>query len=434
MRPRDSALAAGSGCGCVANFRLGLDLIILTAYSRRTSTSADYRTKFMIDAQPGQAPARRPEDCGQVSLVLQGGGALGAYQGGVYQAMHERGMEPDWIIGTSIGAINAALIAGNAPDNRLSALKKFWLRVQQTPATAAAGAVAWAFPQNPFATPETISTFLNGVQGFFEPNVAALVSGPQADLGPDKASYYSAEPLRNSLRELVSLDWLNKNAPRITVGATNVKLGEMRYFDSRDRLVGLEHILASGALPPALPPVEVDGEYYWDGGVVSNTPLEAVFDDEMRQSGLVFTVQVWNRRGDIPQSILQVLNREKDIHYASRTESQILRQKQIHKLRHIITELTSRLTGEQHSDGAVAELSAYGCLTQMHIILLQAPSLAHETYLKDIDFTEKGIQARWEAGYRDTTALLERAPWLEPCDPLEGVILHQFPPVTLSGL
>ena len=365
---------------------------------------------------------------GQVTLVLQGGGALGAYQGGVYQAMHERGMEPDWVIGTSIGAVNASLIAGNIPEKRLDALKGFWDRVGQDTSAASANALAWAFPLNPFGTPETVSTLLAGVPGFFEPNLASIFGGPQSRLGIEKAAYYSTEPLRRTLLELVDFEQLNKRSPRITVGAASVRLGIMRYFDSRDRPLRVEHILASGALPPAFPPVEVDGEYYWDGGVLSNTPIEAVFDDSMRQNGLVFTVQVWNRRGEYPQSILEVLNREKDVQYASRTESQILRQKQIHKLRHIITELASHLPDEVQKNGTIGELAAYGCLTQIHVVLLQAPALAHETYLKDIDFTGKGIRTRWETGYKDTVKLLDRAPWLDPCDPHEGVILHQFPP------
>jgi NTE family protein len=381
-----------------------------------------------MDARSPSKPREIARDLGQITLVLQGGGALGAYQGGVYQALHERGIEPGWVIGTSIGAINASLIAGNVPERRLDALKSFWHRVEQNGATAPTSVPIWAFPLNPFPTPEMVSTILAGVPGFFEPNLTSFLSGPQARLGIDKAAYYSTEPLRKTLSELVDLEQLNKQSPRITVGAAHVRLGVMHYFDSRDRPLCVEHILASGALPPAFPPVEVDGDYYWDGGVLSNTPIEAVFDDSERQSGLVLTVQVWNRRGDYPQSILQVLNREKDIQYASRTESQILRQKQIHKLRHIITELASQLPEEVQKDRAIGELASYGCLTQMHVILLQAPALAHETYLKDIDFTEKGIRTRWEAGYRNTNGLLDRAPWLDPCDPHEGVILHQFPP------
>jgi NTE family protein len=386
-----------------------------------------------MNASP-ETKQREARELGQITLVLQGGGALGSYQGGVYQAMHERGVEPDWVIGTSIGAINAALIAGNVPEKRVTALKTFWHRLEQVGSAAMGSALVWPFPPDPFPSAETVSTLLAGVPGFFEPNLASFFGGPQAPLGVDKAAYYSTAPLRRTLLELADFEQLNKRSPRITVGAANLRLGVMRYFDSRDRPLRVEHILASGALPPAFPPIEVDGEYYWDGGVLSNTPIEAVFDDNMRESGLVFTVQVWNRRGEYPQSILQVLNREKDIQYASRTESQILRQKQIHKLRHIISELTSRLPEEVQKDSMIGELASYGCLTQMHVILLQAPALAHETYLKDIDFTEKGIHARWEAGYKDTNRLLDRAPWLDPCDPHEGVILHQFPPPPRENL
>ena len=363
---------------------------------------------------------------GQVALVLQGGGALGAYQGGVYQALHESEVEPDWLVGTSIGAINASLIAGNAPEHRLSALRTFWDRVEHD----GSAFPACVFQGNPYASADNVATILSGVPGFFEPNLTNIYGDPKARIAIDHTSYYSIAPLKKTLLELVDPERFKSERPRITVGAANVRLGIMHYFDSLNMPLGIQHILASGALPPAFPPVEVDGEYFWDGGVLSNTPIEAVFDDMKRRSGLIFTVQVWNQRGEHPRSILQVFNREKDMQYASRTESQIMRQKQIHKLRHVISELANHLPDEMRKNGAVDELCSYGCLTQMHVVLLQAPALAQETYLKDIDFTTKGIRARWDAGYRDTKQALEQAPWLKACDPHEGVIVHYFPPGT----
>ncbi len=368
------------------------------------------------------------EERGQITLVLQGGGALGAYQGGVYQALHERGMEPDWVIGTSIGAVNAGLIAGNAPEKRLTALQDFWKGIEQHSAPAPlSNALSWAFAANPFASPDTLSAVFAGIPGFFEPNLPSLLGGPQSPAGIENASYYSTAPLRKTLLGLIDFELLNKQAPRITVGAANVHLGTMKYFDSRDVTLGVDHILASGALPPAFPAIKTSGDYYWDGGVVSNTPLEAVFDDRNRKSGVVFSVEVWQRTGPFPQSIFDVLKREKDIQYASRLETQTLRQKQIHKLRHIIMQLSAHLPEERRENAMVKELVSYGCATRMHVVQLQAPALENETYLKDIDFSAKGIHARWQAGYQNTAAILGRAPWREPCDPLDGVILHNFP-------
>ena len=210
---------------------------------------------------------------GQVVLVLQGGGALGAYQAGVYQALHEAGIEPDWIIGTSIGAINASLIAGNAPENRLSRLREFWKRMEQRP--------IWRFPVAFPGFNEKLSywsTVSNGIPGFFKPNSLAH-AGADYPLGADRAGYYSTEPLEQTLRELVDFDLVNRCAPRLTVGAAHVRTSQMRYFDSRDCELGVKHVMASGALPPAFPAIRIDGELYWDGGILSNTPTEAVFDE-----------------------------------------------------------------------------------------------------------------------------------------------------------
>jgi NTE family protein len=358
-------------------------------------------------------------DLGQITLLLQGGGALGAYQGGVYQAMHERALEPAWVIGTSIGAINAALIAGNAPEQRLGAVREFWKRIERKSIPN-----PWAgFVGNSRHAQDTLATYVFGVPGFFEPNLNRFI--PQAN-SVEKAALFSTAPLRKTLSELVDIDRLNSNRPRLTVGATNIQNGVMHYFDSRDMRLDLDHVLASGALPPSFPPVEIDGEYYWDGGVVSNTPIEAVFDDRARRSGLVFAVHLWNRRGPTPGSVQQAWNRLKEIQMSSRTETHIARQKQLHKLRHIIRELAERMPKEHREEYMTKELLSYGCLTRMHVILLQAPALPQEEAdSKDIDFTEEAIEARWRAGYDQTARMIEKAPWLESYDPLEGVILHE---------
>jgi len=370
-------------------------------------------------AAPKGARGSRPVNAnGQVVLVLQGGGALGAYQVGVYEALHDAGIEPDWVIGTSIGAINAALIAGNARDERIDRLNAFWSHVE-SPATLA-GPLDWLGIGNFVAN---MTTVMHGIPAFFEPNLAAL-RGARANVGVEQAAYYSTEPLRRTLGELVDFDSLRRGGMRLTVGAVNASTGAMRYFDSGKETLAVEHVMASGALPPAFPAIRIDGHPYWDGGIYSNTPIEAVLDDNPRRSSLIFAVNVWHQTGPEPESIWQVMGRQKDIQYASRADSHIARQKQIHRLRHVIRELAKQLPAGKQGDAYVKELAAWGCSTTMHVAHLVAPRLEGEDHTKDIDFTRAGVHARREAGYADTMRMIERSPWHEPTDPIEGVIEH----------
>ncbi|RXH03326.1 MULTISPECIES: patatin-like phospholipase family protein [Bradyrhizobium] len=356
---------------------------------------------------------------GQVVLVLQGGGALGSYQAGVYQALHEAGIEPDWIIGTSIGAINASLIAGNAPRQRLARLREFWKRMEQNPIWN----LRTAFPG--FNEKLTYwSTVTNGIPGFFRPNPLAH-AGDSFPLGADHAGFYSTAPLEKTLLELVDFSLVNRCSPRLTVGAAHVRTSQMRYFDSRDGDLSVKHVMASGALPPAFPAVRIDGELYWDGGILSNTPTEAVFDDNPRKDSLIFAVHLWNPVGAEPTTMAEVLNRHKDVQYSSRIASQIARQQQAHRLRHVINQLAARLPERERSDPAVRELTSHGCPTRMHVVRLLAPQLDRESHTKDIDFSPSGIMQRWDAGYAHTRSVLARKPWIGEFDPLAGVVLHE---------
>ena len=361
---------------------------------------------------------------GQIVLVLQGGGALGAYQVGVYQAMHEAGIEPDWVIGTSIGAINAALIAGNAPEDRLEKLSAFWESVEwRSPWSFATGVHApLAAPLvNPLANAQMVTY---GVAGFFQPRPASWF-GLQTPLGVEHAAYYDTSPLQATLDSLVDFDRIRQNATRLTVGAVNARTGAMRYFDSRDEELNALHVMASGALPPAFGAIRIDGQPYWDGGIYSNTPIEAVLDDKPRLSSTIFSVHLWNPSGSEPESIWQVMGRQKEIQYASRASSHIMRQQQLHHMRHIIGELVAKLPERERQSADVKELAAWGCRTTMHIVRLLAPRLECEDHTKDIDFTPGGIHQRWEAGYADARDAIARAPWTGPVDPLEGVVLHE---------
>lgn len=364
-----------------------------------------------------EARAQQVQDR-QVVLVLQGGGALGAYHAGVYHALHEHGIEPDWIIGTSIGAINASLIAGNPRHQRLDALKTFWQRMAYKPPF---GVPAWT------GLPDTLAywkTLLRGIPDFFEPNPGAFL-GTHVPLGEEDAGFYSIKPLERTLLELVDFNLVNSCKPRLTVGAAHVRTSAMRYFDSRDGALDIKHILASGALPPAFPAVRIDGELYWDGGILSNTPTEAIFDDNPRKNSLIFAAHLWNPVGNEPRTIWEVLNRQKDIQYSSRVASHILRQRQLHRLRHIINDLAQLLPDDVRRRPEVRELTAYGCPTTMHVVRLLAPQIENENHTKDVDFSPSSLRQRWEAGYANTARALEQAPWESEFDPLEGVILHE---------
>ena len=376
-------------------------------HSERASRSANYAVR------DHQLP-------GRVVLVLQGGGALGAYQVGVYEALHDAGIEPEWIIGTSIGAINGALIAGNELGNRIERLLAFWDQVEQR--SFAAGAWDALGMGNAWST---IATVLGGIPSFFRPNPLAF-HGNRAAVGIEQAAYYSTAPLRRTLAELVDFGQINeKRGTRLTVGAVNVNSGVMTYFDSRTTRMEADHVMASGALPPAFGAVRIGGEPYWDGGIYSNTPIEAVLDDNPRRDSLIFAVNVWHQTGDEPQSIQQVLVRQKDIQFASRADSHIARQKQIHRLRHVIRELSKELPRAKLTQAHVKELAAWGCGTTVHVAHLVAPRVEGEDHSKDIDFSTRGIGARRQAGYADTLRMIERSPWQAQCDPIEGVIEHR---------
>lgn len=380
-------------------------------------------TARVLDTQTSSASSAQPAIKEQIVLVLQGGGALGAYQAGVYQALMEGGIEPQWVVGTSIGAINGALIAGNAPENRIARLQEFWDGVCRKSSLDQLWPQSWqsAVFGNTMAN---FSTIMSGIPSFFVPNSQA-VWGPTFPLGVDRAAYYSTDPLKATLDRLVDFDWLNRRHVRLSVGAVNVRTSELRYFDSQSMALAPAHIMASGALPPAFPAVTIEGESYWDGGIYSNTPIEIVLDDIPRRNSLIFSVNVWQPAGPLPQTIQQVMARQKDIQFASRCKSHVARQAQLHRLRHVVRELARRLPAEQRADPVVQDLTEYGCGTLMHLVRLLSPRLDGEDHTKDIDFTRTGIERRWEAGYDHARKVLAARPWEREADMLAGIVIHE---------
>ena len=348
---------------------------------------------------------------GQVVLVMQGGGAPGCYQAGVYQAMHEAGIEPDWVVGTSIGAINGAIIAGNKTVDRLTRLRELWSSLE-----------GW------FAGPwGSFTTLLAGQPGFFSPN-PAVAWGVETMVGIERAALYSIDPLKKLLPKLVDFDLINSAKPRLTLGLVSVRSGQMRYFDSREGAIGLDHVLGSSAIPPSFPAVRLDGEAYWDGGIYSNTPVEVVFDDNPRRSSIVFAVQIWQTRSSEPDSIAQVFMRQKDILFGSRSRSHIARHAQLHRMRHVVRELYKMLPEERRNTPEAKALAAYGCATVMHLLEINARPIDGESNMRDFDFSKAAIRTRWQAGYEDARGMIARRPWENPVDPLVGVAVYTSDP------
>ena len=296
----------------------------------------------------------RPSGFESVALLLQGGGALGAYQAGVYEALAEEGIHPNWVAGISIGAINCAIIAGNQPEKRVERLRQFWELVTTDGFGDRAGGRGLAMPLEPLkmiqgdlarSVLSNISagmTMFRGVPGFFSPRFPSPWAYPTGT--PAATSFYDMDLLRHTLESLVDFDRINAGGGmRMSIGAVNVQSGNFAYFDTRTHVIQPKHIMASGALPPAFSAVEIDGEHYWDGGVVSNTPLQWVLDNVPRQDTLAFQVDLWNARGELPGNVGQVETRRKEIQYSSRTRAGTDYFKYAQRMRNAVASLLEKL-------------------------------------------------------------------------------------------
>jgi NTE family protein len=359
------------------------------------------------------APVTTPARAKPV-LVLQGGGALGSYQAGAYQALCHHDFEPEWIAGISIGAINAAIIAGNPREKRVTRLKEFWEMVSAP------------VPWNPVTKSERARSYFNetsaaliatfGVPGFFTPRFPPAPLWPHGS--PQSQSYYDTAPLRTTLEHLVDFDRINDLQTRLSVGAVSVTSGNFRYFDNFEfkklgKKIGPEHIMASGALPPGFPSIEIEGEHYWDGGIASNTPLDYVLDEETKKDLLIFQVDLFSARGPLPASLLEAAEREKDIRYSSRTRMNTDKNKQIHNARKALRELITKLPDDLQNDPSVEllrEAAKENTVTVVHLIYR---SKNYESSSKDYDFSHVGMVEHWGAGVRDVHLSMRHEDWLE---------------------
>jgi NTE family protein len=371
----------------------------------------------LVQSEDGQC---RPQGCQRIALVLQGGGALGAYQAGVYQALHEHGLEPDWVSGVSIGGINAALIAGNTQENRLKRLQEFWNLVSREDLGR------FIHAQEGFERAHTLGssllTLLHGQPGFFTPRHINPWLNPHG--GEEATSFYDTTPLKKTLLKLVDFELLNEGPILFAAGAVNVASGNFIYFDNRYTVIEPEHIMASGALPPALPMVEINNSYFWDGGIVSNTPLGHLLDREDRLNSLVIQIDLLSARGKIPTDMHEVLARYKDIMYSSRTRANTDHYKRLRHWQNVARAALEQIPAQERTaeqEKTYHDLLTLPDITLLHLIYQQKP---HEGHTKHFDFSKRAMKAHWEAGYRDTTPLFEHPELLAMPTRGDGLVIH----------
>lgn len=355
-------------------------------------------------------------------LVLQGGGALGAYQAGVYEELAVTGIEPAWVSGISIGAINAAIIVGNPPKRRVERLHDFWSSISShliaEPILKGLGSRSLF---NEFSATLAASF---GLPGFFQPFFPPAFLQPSGT--PGALAVYDTAPLRATLERLVDFDLINSGKTRLSVGAVNVRSGNFVYFDSADRKIGPEHIMASGALPPGFPPIEIEGEYYWDGGLVSNTPLQYVLDADGHEDLLIFQVDLFSARGEMPRTLAEAAEREKDIRYSSRTRLNTDTIRRRHKMQMAIHNLLAKLPKSLEHDPDVEQLRAENDKAAISIVHLIYRRKHYESQSKDYEFSRTSVMEHWQSGRFDVRRTLRHEIWKKRTRPKMGVAIFDL--------
>ena len=365
----------------------------------------------------------------RVALVLQGGGALGAYQAGVFQAMDENDLTPDWVVGTSIGAINAALIAGNKREDRVAKLREFWDTVSHGDLLDVTNVPDSVRMANVWTTTQDI--FLRGVPGFFTPRGGFNPFALGMSVDPEQASFYDTKPLAETLTRLIDFDYLNaSNGMRLTVNAMKVACGSLKKFDTDQRTIGVEHIMASGALPPGFAPVRVDGDLYWDGGLFSNTPLDVVLDDDAKVDTVCVMVDLWRADGNEPTTLEQVQLRQKDVTFASRSQRNLEERAEQHALRRAAQIMADKLpaaTREKFcADPAFKKLIDTKDESTLHIVRLRYAGNDWNMSTKDVNFSRSSVQWRWEQGYADASRGIASAKEKAFAKSETGMVIHDL--------
>jgi NTE family protein len=361
----------------------------------------------------------------RIALVLQGGGALGAYQGGVYQALAEAKLHPDWVAGISIGAINSALIAGNPPEKRVERLREFWETVSSPPL----GPLGVPYFPGVELEDEYAHRIVNQLRSFFillfgAPSFFKLRLPPPylyPSMRPEALSYYDTSPLKATLERLVDFDLINTGATRFSVGTVNVRNGNFVYFDNATDRISPQHVMASGSLPPGFPATEIEGEFYWDGGLVSNTPLQWVLDYSPRQDTLVFQLDLWSARGELPRDLIEVEMRQKDIRFSSRTRAATDQFKKAQMARRTAAKLLETLTKDQLQSPEAERLAELADDKVYNLIQLVYRAKNYEGTSKDYEFSRRTMEEHWKAGYSDAVRTLRYPEVLQRPNEVDGV-------------
>jgi NTE family protein len=358
----------------------------------------------------------------RIALLLQGGGALGSYQAGVYQALAEANLHPDWVAGISIGAVNSALIAGNSPNQRVERLREFWEAITAPPFGIAD--LQWFQPKGEFAhsvvnQARSWGALLGGAPGFFKPRVPPPYFQPNGTL--EAISYYDVAPLKTTLERLVDFDLINSGATRFSVGAVNVRTGNFVYFDNVTHQICPEHVIASGSLPPGFPATEIEGEYYWDGGLVSNTPLQWVLDSRPGQDTLAFQIDLWSSRGEFPRNLLEAETRQKEIRCSSRTRMATDQFKKKQLLRRATAKLLAKMPAELLQTPEADILAAEADEKVYNLIQLIYRAKNYEGNAKDYEFSRRTMEEHWRSGYNDAVRTLRHPEVLQRPNGSDGV-------------
>lgn len=355
-----------------------------------------------------------------VALVFQGGGALGSYQAGVFEGLSEAGIEPNWMSGVSIGAINASIIAGNKPEDRVTKLKEFWETVTDH---GYASHLAGNDDMRTFHNmTSAFMSMISGIPGFYKPRMLSPWQQVPGQAGA--TSHYDTSDLKDHLNSLIDWDILNSNSHRLSVGAVNVRTGNYKYFDTALERLGPEHIMASGALPPAFPAMKIGSEYYWDGGIVSNTPLQYLLELHKLHQALVFQVDLFNARGDMPKTMPEVMSRQKDIMFSSRTRNATTRYKKIHDLQIQLRDALSRIDPAKWTPADKLMLEELQDTPQINVLQLIYHHADYEGDSKDYEFSKWTMREHWAAGLEDARRTLSHPDWLKLPDPAIGMTVH----------
>jgi NTE family protein len=374
----------------------------------------------------GDAMKRRKYD--HEILLLQGGGALGAYQCGVYEGLAEAGVTPNWFVGISIGAVNSALLAGNPPERRLERLRTFWDRAS---AFSTFEPPAWLEAMRPVLGRLNFATVATwGIPGFFKPR--AVPPDLATSGSPEALSYYDTAPLKETLEELVDFDLINRGDVRLSLGAVNVRTGESVYFDNRRTRIAPEHVMASGALPPGFPAICIDGEYHYDGGLVSNSPLTYIVDEKPLTTVLIFQVNLFNAHGRLPRTLDEAMERVKDIQFSSKQRFNTQKVRELQEMRAALGRLLAKLPSDLKGDPDVQKLAPLCDNRDWTIAHINNRRPAQGGQYKDAEFSRSAVNERWISGLDDVRLSAANLEWLQPVE-LGGIRVYYLPPVGLVG-